>query len=86
MKYKKKIISVGKDTENIITNEEEYNIILRAYNRQINSYDRTNEELYDEIDRLEEERDEFIKKRKGVYWNTDRGLLKNRGGSIVNTF
>lgn len=75
MKYKKKIISVGKDTENIITNEEEYNIILRAYNRQINSYDRTNEELYDEIDRMEEERDNFIKKRKGVYWKTDRGLL-----------
>ena len=67
MKYKKKIISVGKDTENIITNEEEYNIILRAYNRQINSYDRTKEELYDEIDRMEEERDNFIKKRKGVY-------------------
>lgn len=58
------------DTENIITNEQEYNIILSAYNRQINSYDRNNEDLYDEIYALEEERDEFIKKWKGVYWNT----------------
>ena len=58
------------DTENIITNEQEYNIILSAYNRQINSYDRSNEDLYDEIYALEEERDEFIKKWKGVYWNT----------------
>jgi len=58
------------DTENIITNEQEYNIILSAYNRQINSYDRSNEDLYDEIYALEEERNEFIKKWKGVYWNT----------------
>lgn len=58
------------DTENIITNEQEYNIILSAYNRQINSYDRSNEDLYDEIYALEEERDRFIEKWKGVYWNT----------------
>ena len=60
----------GWDTENIITNEEEYNIILSAYDRQIKSYDRSNEDLYDEIYRMEEERDRFIEKWKGVYWKT----------------
>lgn len=76
------------DTENIITNKEEYDIILRAYNRQINSYDRNNEDLYDEIDNLIEERNNFIKKRGGSIKNeiiiSEGGLLKmkSEGGLL----
>jgi len=56
----KKMDRVKTDTVNIITNHEEYVVILKAYNRQIEEYDTEDREQIHLRDLLIAERDRFI--------------------------
>jgi len=73
--YKKPII-VETDTNNICSNHEEYVVILKAYNRQIEGYDTEDKEQIWEMEKLIEERDRFI-----LQYSKSRGVCKKNENS-----
>ena len=56
----KKMDRVKTDTLNICSSREEYVVILKAYDRQIDEFDTEDREQVREMDKLIEERDRFI--------------------------
>ena len=67
---------VKTDTLNICSNHEEYVVILKAYNRQIEEFDTEDREQVREMDKLIAERDKFI-----LQYMNSRGVCKKNENS-----
>lgn len=72
----KKMERVKTDTLNICSNHEEYVVILKAYNRQIEEFDTEDREQVKEMDKLIAERDKFI-----LQYMNSRGVCKKNENS-----